>query len=339
MSDHLVCLAPTAPFTDPSTYERLPTEIILDIVKWTSHDCEKYAEAEEFRRHEPIGCFYVAAKGLKRGLAACSLVCRRWTTAIRPVLFKTLVLRHAGDLDLLFTFLDNPTTVAYPSPIENIGIEIDGLLQRPWLHHLPKLAARLISLAWDRRKDVDQNFATFRSNYIEQLFNIHIAGGTDLGSDHVHLLPFDALPRSLPHMHSPLHSLDLEDLRLIHPRSLLRLLRGYPKLPFCKMKRIRFSRATLSSDLPTLARISRMDERIAVKVSQCGDGEAHTQISLTLSALFSERTVGVDDHTWDIVCRTIMAYTPSDHQSAAVNKSYWHTDDSDGKHYVRIAKI
>ena len=115
---------------------------------------------------------------LKKGLAYFSLTCRHWAVAFRPALFNSLILRCANDLEQLVAFLDYPALIDHPLPplIQHIGIELNGLPQRPWLHHLPMLAKRLDPEACKRRF----NMHLYLVRPHEFPFDIHITG--DVGS-------------------------------------------------------------------------------------------------------------------------------------------------------------
>lgn len=81
----------------------------------------------------------------KRGLVACSLTCRYWSSRCRPHLFDSIVLRSSTDLQDLLSFLGHSPTLG----VLLRHLEIDER-HSPWAHRvfltLPTLTPHLLSL-------------------------------------------------------------------------------------------------------------------------------------------------------------------------------------------------
>lgn len=90
------------------------------------------------------GHFYSSDKRrqLKHGLSAPSLVCKYWSEAIRPILFRVLELRSAADVQLLENIVCNTrfTTSSLFKAIERIEIHQEATKAKPWLHYVHGLS-------------------------------------------------------------------------------------------------------------------------------------------------------------------------------------------------------
>lgn len=291
------------------TIVQFPSEIMHEVVRYLGPWLE-------FDRHDrrivrgSRDCFDIAGAQLKTGLAACSLTCRYWATAIRPVLFSSLVLRSADDFDQMIALVEAPTSPAgdlVSTFVREVGIELDGSPQRPWLHHLRKLSVHLGPKRPPRLRGMEP--PSF-------LFRMRVVGDGHSNLESIHLLPFQDLPRSLPHIYPALLSLRLENLRLRPSRDLIRLVSRPPRLFSYWMERVSFPGGP-RANVTLLSQIRRTSPTMAV-VSRCGDGLARTQLSLAIAALPPPKYSGVHDHVWDIAFQAVAAYTPENHDHVNV---------------------
>ena len=297
-------------------YIQLPSEIIHQIVRslGPSSDDDDY---QDFKNHD---CWDIESMDPKKGLARCSLTCRYWAVAVRSVLFNSLILRSADDLAQLVAFLDHPILAEHPlSPlIEDVGIELNGSPQQPWLHHLPTLSKRLLPNVCKWRDNIDCSPDVF-------LFNIRIVGDVGSGKKHAHCLPFSSLPRSLPHMYAPVHYLRLEDLRLRRHRDLARLVSGYPKSLNCKIRRITFELPDVSSlgaMMPGRRRRTEVTRpwSMDIAVSECGDSRASVRLAMSLAARDVMQHFTLDGRAWEAACQAISSYVLLDHMDVDIMK-------------------
>ncbi|GJE95623.1 hypothetical protein PsYK624_118090 [Phanerochaete sordida] len=147
---------------------------------------------------------------LKRGLAACSLICRHWARIIRPLLFLEIALRSAGDVEQLLAFLGHPDFLGRPlrDCIRMLSIvehEDHTPKAVPWLHHILRLHRHFrfinvsLTMADTVTVDADQPEA----------------------QQTVSTLPFAWLPKILPASVGFIHTLTLRGLRVPSLRMLV----------------------------------------------------------------------------------------------------------------------
>ena len=71
----------------------------------------------------------------KRGIGACSLVCRSWTSICQKKIFESLTLRSADDVHQVLELLRAPNS-RIGEYIKDIHIETQSLTSPPWIHNL-----------------------------------------------------------------------------------------------------------------------------------------------------------------------------------------------------------
>ncbi|KIP01453.1 hypothetical protein PHLGIDRAFT_355851 [Phlebiopsis gigantea 11061_1 CR5-6] len=284
----------------------LPSELIYMILQALCLDFNEFDDEKKIERHASSD---IANRGLKRGLAACSLTCRYWAPAVRAVLFRTLILRSADDLDQLIAFLGSSTAIAPPisSLVQFVRIEMDGSPQRPWLHHLNKL-------------DKDLNFS--RSCALRALYDVSIVNDGEAAPPKVmHIFPFQFLPRSPPLACPPIHSLCLDRLHLRQPRDLLRAISSIRQLAHCSITGVTFKDASFPDmRMPLLGhRTPLAPRRFTVIVGHCGDDTPSTQLALATAIFPASSMTGVDTRTWDTARQAVTSYTPIDHTAVRID--------------------
>ena len=292
----------TVPSTERRVNVHLPSEMINKVVGYLSPEIWYN------------NCFDTAKKQLKTGLAASSLTCRYWALIIRRMLFRSLVLRNAEDLDQLFIFLysSTPTREPLSSLVHDIGIELDGSPQRPWLHRLPKLSS-ISSL--EARRSAHQRGSS------EILYRIRVVGcaGPDPvegAPQMIHALPSQNHPRSIPQKHPVAQSLWFEGLRLRNSDSLAQLIHSFSPAAWCSIHRVSFADSPhQDARLPIRRRTAGCQ---AVWVSQCGDGFGPTQFRIAAAVFHPAQRFEMDDEDWDFVREAISAYTPTGHDSVSI---------------------
>ena len=141
---------------------------------------------------------------LKRGLASCSLTCRRWAAIIRPALFHQLTLRSAEDVSQLIALLRVPDFMgcALGDCIRWLEVVDDSASAPgtiPWSHQILRLDRQLPSVS----------------------IALTIEGAPADGLKCSSSLLFSLLPRSLPVSAMALSQLTLSDLRLQSVQTLL----------------------------------------------------------------------------------------------------------------------
>ncbi|GJE95628.1 hypothetical protein PsYK624_118140 [Phanerochaete sordida] len=148
---------------------------------------------------------------LKRGLASCSLVCRHWAKAIRPMLFARITLRNADEVEQLLAFLAAPALLGQTvrSYVRSLHMIEDSASQAciPWSHqislYLPRFSPE-VSVYW-----------TFEGLVAE-------------GTDSVPSFQCPRLPRRLPLQTCQFRHVTLSHLRLPSVRSLADLVKDLP---------------------------------------------------------------------------------------------------------------
>ncbi|GJE96177.1 hypothetical protein PsYK624_123700 [Phanerochaete sordida] len=175
-----------------SAGEKIPPELIKRItlycVEWDRHG-------------EPAD---------KRGIAACSLTCRYWAQFLTPLAFRRLVLRTATDIVRLLAFLADAD--ARTPPLRACVKKIEFAQARatskiPWCHQLVRLAQQLPNV-------------NFQSDVRLTVTGGDGSDGPAQATDDTFLLPFRALPRTLPAACSKLDYVTLRDLHVESVRAL-----------------------------------------------------------------------------------------------------------------------
>lgn len=72
----------------------------------------------------------------KHALAACSMICRYWSSRCRNHLFEYIVLRHPDDLDGFLTLLDQPVSNLIVSSVRVARTYEYKSNNVPWSHHI-----------------------------------------------------------------------------------------------------------------------------------------------------------------------------------------------------------
>ena len=141
----------------------------------------------------------------KRGLASCSLTCRRWASLIRPLLFEELTIRNAEDIAQLVAFLDGPDPFrpSLRDRIQSLRIIDDrGSSGVPWSHQILRLHRRIAHLNFV--------YSTIEKSGADN----ELPAGRDSSQ------PLAIIPRTLPGSIMPLECLTLSHLRLSSVKAL-----------------------------------------------------------------------------------------------------------------------
>lgn len=144
----------------------------------------------------------------KRGLASCSLVCRHWAKTIRPLLFETLILRSASDLEQLLAFL------AAPAPLGRALTRYIGAL------YMSEDCASSNCISWSHQ-------VSLRLPRLLSYPSLHctFSGRTPGSSDSAPSFRRPPLPRQLPARTCAFHQVTLSGLQLSSMRDLADLVR------------------------------------------------------------------------------------------------------------------
>lgn len=292
-----------------SAGRKLPPEILSRIVRCLRIEVDVL--------DTPFEQWVVTDSKVKKGLAACSLTCRYWSTSLRPILFSSLILRDASDVERLMEILLSPISLWDPPHryITNVCIEADGSQQQPWLHHVYKVW-RCISAAGHQP-------------YYRRFLHIRVAGREKekpgMTDGQTHVIPFQSLPRSLPYTGLPIQHIILSDLRLRRSYDLLRLVREFPSLIQCSFRRISFVETQSSHPTLPILRRSKKSWSFRAIVSECGgDSKPESQLALAAAAVFAPQLFGLNEHTWSTAFSAAAFLCPPEHSAVDVQISAFH---------------
>lgn len=224
----------------------------------------------------------------KRGLAACSLVCRHWAGLLRPMLFRLLTLRNQGDVSLLFEFVRSSTPVPGP-PLRECIHYICFEDYRDWT-----LSAlnRLRAIAGATKP---KSIALF-------VRNCRLRGKRRPTQHH---LPFFSLPNSLPGRLAPITALHLTSVQLRRHSDLVRLLGSLSAVEACYLIEVTFREPSS----PILRRSTRSTSHLQyLCMCQCDDGRIETQQQLASALFASQRGLRLDyDEPWSAYLQVMSA--------------------------------
>ncbi|EKM52845.1 uncharacterized protein PHACADRAFT_261499 [Phanerochaete carnosa HHB-10118-sp] len=270
----------------PSAGAELPSEILSSILNHIMPDLNDY----DYSGHEKC-------RLLKHELVAPSLVCKYWTEAIRPFLFRRLILRSAEDVQFLKRIVYNPQfpTSSLSGAIERIDIYQQTTKTKPWLHHVHGLSARL-------RQTVFMCTIDSRSE--------------DTASPVGRWTPLDSTPSVTP-SYVPLSVLVLNGLVFTSTTELARLVDSFATLVNCY-----FDGLTFLDSLPIVqSRRSRRRFSSALdecEISRCKEIDLSAQASLACDLLVAAARLGLEDHPWSAVLQALFTLVPSTFNGAFV---------------------
>ena len=196
-----------------STGEKFPSEVIAQIVEALTMDDLAMTRAQ------------------KADLAACSMTCRYWAAKIQPLLFASLELRNAEDIQYLLGIISRKPHLGKIIDYIELAVYISTT---PYIHHLPKLSEVLSPTATQA-----VSVHNMHSIYEEK------SPASDID---VVALPRSAnsllgLPRAIPISALPITTLTLGNFKFTTRLGLLRLVTSLPKLTHCWLTNISFVEA------------------------------------------------------------------------------------------------
>lgn len=235
-------------------------------------------------------------KPTKRGLAACSLTCRFCARLIRPLLFERLVLRNATDVSRLLVYLDEPDILVpnIRDCVSHVGFVEDQTTSNiPWSHHVIRLHGQRPQL-------------TFSSEMSWILIS-----ESQIQPQPTTLLPFSALPRTLPGPTLLIGHLNLRRLRLSSVKGLVDCAIHLGMMEI-SLEEVAFVDSAVHTPVP---RRSRRHSRLQiVHMNRCFDEpELCSQYKLANILLTSRGKMRIDDRIASISGRTLLALSPNGH--------------------------
>ncbi|EKM48935.1 uncharacterized protein PHACADRAFT_107916 [Phanerochaete carnosa HHB-10118-sp] len=237
---------------------------------------------------------------LKHELVALSLVCKHWSEAIRPLLFRQIELRSANDVRLLKNIVCSPrfTTSSLSGAIWHIKIHQEATEAKSWLHHVHGLSTRLQETAFDCTV-------------------VRPAG--DPASVPSRWAPFQSIP-SVTRSYVRLRRLFLNDVVFTSTTELARLLDNFSTLEHCACNQLTF----LDSSPVVQSRRARRRPSSTLwtcDISRCKDMAVSVQAVLAADILGAGRRMGLDDRTRDATLQVLSAFVPNTSERAAVRLS------------------
>ncbi|EKM52879.1 uncharacterized protein PHACADRAFT_100661 [Phanerochaete carnosa HHB-10118-sp] len=235
---------------------------------------------------------------LKHGLSASSLVCKFWSEAIRPVLFRELTLRTAEDVRFLKNIVSSHrfTTSSLSGAIEKIYIHQEAPETKPWLHHVHGLSTRLPK-------------TRFQCTVVNRASDSEQAAGC--------WAPFRSIPRVTP-SYVRLSELTLHGVVFTSTTELARLVDNFPTLERCTCDQLTFL------DPSPVVQSRRIRRRASLtlwwcNVSRCKDMAVSVQAALAADVVAAGRRTGLDDRTWDATLQALLASVPDTFEGATVH--------------------
>ncbi|EKM52653.1 uncharacterized protein PHACADRAFT_211877 [Phanerochaete carnosa HHB-10118-sp] len=284
----------------------LPPEVVHMIVTWASRI---YNPAKKFDR---------------RGLAACSALCRHWAKIIRPTLFHTIIIRSHLDLVELLALMDATAIVRPPITdcIQDVIVEHRGAQCCPWLHRIYQVWKRLVRPTVEII--LEKSWITAPSP--EYMPSRELKPSAGLG-----LLPGQALPITLPGSLYPFFRVALHSLKLRRVADLVRFVHRLPMVLECDLRNVTFVEDLTLSPLRTLRIRGPLR---AVTASDCGDGTLEAQIFLASTVLAARERLHMDDPTWSSLLQTVRYSVPQSCSSVAMD-----INESEDKLFIRSGKL
>ncbi|EKM53731.1 uncharacterized protein PHACADRAFT_260229, partial [Phanerochaete carnosa HHB-10118-sp] len=237
--------------------------------------------------------YSLRAQNVKRGVVAPSLVCKHWAKAIRPILFRQLILRNAEDVQFLKNIVYSPhfTTSSLSGAIKFIHIYYEAAKGKPWFHHVHGLSTRLRG-------------ATFQC--------IVTSRAQDPGSTVAAWIPFKSIPRVTP-SYVRLSALALQNLTLTNTTELARLVDSLSTLERCDCNGLTFldpSPVVQSRRFGARRRASSALSSFEIKHPK--NTAVSLQAVLAADILEPGRRMGLDDRTWDAAFQLALALKESE---------------------------
>ena len=227
----------------------------------------------------------------KAGLAACSLTCRHWARLIRPILFRSIILRTHEDVVFLRKLLQTPAAVgpALVDCLEAVEIQQAEPVGVPWTHHVQGILERAPK-AWLRI-------------VITGTSSPHNISPAVLSSSH---LPFHRLPRTLPGSSLKVLTLAIKDVELRSKAELARLIDSLSTLRNCYCDKLTFLDSSPSAQAPRRGGRPTHVKLRSLMVSRCeGTEDLETQLALASYILDAPSRLRLDGETWDLVLRAM----------------------------------
>ncbi|EKM48066.1 uncharacterized protein PHACADRAFT_203293, partial [Phanerochaete carnosa HHB-10118-sp] len=209
----------------------------------------------------------------KSRLAGPALVCKHWSEAIRPILFRQLEFRSAENVRFLKSIVSSPEFAAssLSGSIKEIHIRQEATGAKPWLHHVHGLSTRL-------RKTT---FVCVVKNHTD-----------DAASTAGRWAPFESIPTVTP-SYVRLSDLTLRDVVFTSKTELIRLVHNFPTLKICTCKGLAF-----------------LDPSPAVRPRRLRRRSPPARHSFKYIA-DPARHMGLDDRTWDTTLQGLLALVPN----------------------------
>ncbi|EKM52871.1 uncharacterized protein PHACADRAFT_198919 [Phanerochaete carnosa HHB-10118-sp] len=238
----------------------------------------------------------------KHEVVASSLVCKYWSEAIRPLLFKELQLHSAEDVQFLKNIIGSPefTTSSLSRAIQRIHIHQEVTEAKSWFHHVHGLSARLRETKFD-------------CTVVSQAGNAGNAAPMPS-----RWAPFASMPSITPSSgYVRLSWLRLSGVVFTSTTELARLVDNFPTLKCCVCNQVTFS------DLSPVVQSRRTRRRTslalcACTISRCKDMTVLAKAALAADILAAGRRMGLDGRTWDATLQALLALVPNEIEQANV---------------------
>lgn len=242
--------------------------------------------------------------GAKRGIAACSLVCRYWAEMLRPLLFKELRLRSNADIAFLVEVMQCP--LSRPGrPLGNCIMKLRFSSVEDWSMSSVNHLSRILKLCG----------RPFNSLLYLDIENRQ-ASSSSRGTISQTYMPFSPFPRRPPTV-PQFTSISLYNVQLQRQMDLVSLLDNCPSTRVFELQKVTFLEET-KIWRRTLRSSSRLQ---CIQAVDCGDKSLGAQINLGAALVASQRRLRVDlDGDWAIALRVACALL----QDVGADDSGWH---------------
>lgn len=249
-------------------------------------------------------------EGEKRGLTACSLVCRYWAGLLRRQFFHRLTLRTQEDFVFVLGMLNCPVNRPGP-PLAQCMSDLRIVQFCDWTASSINLFHRMLQ----RLSRMVKVVVILEVKNCEVSTEPHV-GNMGCTRDY---LPFFALPRPLPGRLVPLTHLKITNVQMQRQTDIVRLLDSLPTVWGCSLTKVTFVERT-SIQRRLLRRTSRL---LSLRVCDCGDGSVEAQVQLASALIASQRHAQIDrDGAWGSILPVMLAWLPaSSHYNKAEIKA------------------